>query len=463
MLPVRACVGALFLTMVTPVEAHAPLDDILQTIAEGSTIGILVVDDQGREIVSISADHRFVPASNTKVFTTAAAFALLPELNTSDFASSATVALENGSVILKGRGDARMSSAADCRSFCLVSLADSIAAKMPRVGLIVGDATFLPDERWSLGMSWNNIGKTSGTAIAALSIDDNEIPLVVTPNALGSAPQVDINAYYTVDNQATTVERGPPTLEIKRMPFSRTMILTGNIAASAPAERYSVGVDDPAHYSAWMLAQMLGTRGIQVDKEVVSRYRLAAANPSPPTTIIASIVPPPLIADIVRINKFSQNLHAELLLRRISLALGDGSVSDGLDQVQRVLTIAGLDRSSYDFSDGSGMSTYNRVTPRGVVTLLNWVNTQAWGAAFRGTLPVAGVDGTLTNRFIGTLLQGKLFAKTGSLNAVSALSGWMTAKSGKILTFSIIVNDIPHGAAATHAIDNALVAIAEAN
>jgi D-alanyl-D-alanine carboxypeptidase/D-alanyl-D-alanine-endopeptidase (penicillin-binding protein 4) len=108
------------------------------------------------------------------------------------------------------------------------------------------------------------------------------------------------------------------------------------------------------------------------------------------------------------------------------------------------------------------MSTYNRLSPRGTVTFLRWAAAQPWGAAWRTGLPVAGVDGTLARRFKGGSLENKLFAKTGSLNATTALSGYLVAKSGRVLTFSAFANDIPEGAAASKAIDAALEMVAEA-
>ena len=109
------------------------------------------------------------------------------------------------------------------------------------------------------------------------------------------------------------------------------------------------------------------------------------------------------------------------------------------------------------------MSTYNRLTPRGVVRFLRWAATQPWGRRWRETLPVAAVDGTLANRFRGTPLEGRLFAKTGSLNATSALSGYMIAKSGRTLLFSIFANDIPEGQSAQAVMDSALLLIASEN
>ena len=162
-------------------------------------------------------------------------------------------------------------------------------------------------------------------------------------------------------------------------------------------------------------------------------------------------------------HKVSQNLHAELLLRRLGLANGNGSIADGQARVSAMLAEAGAPVEHVSLSDGSGMSSYNRVAPRGTVRLLQFAARQPWGPALRASLPVGGVDGTLKRRFVGTPLAGRIFAKTGTLNATNALAGWLVAASGRTLTFAIYANDVPEGVRATAIVDRALLALAAAN
>ena len=163
------------------------------------------------------------------------------------------------------------------------------------------------------------------------------------------------------------------------------------------------------------------------------------------------------------LNKPSQNVHAELLLRRLGTVRGQGSIADGIAQVRTMLDQAGVSPVEAEISDGSGMSTYNRVTPRGMVKLLRWIDDQLWAARWRATLPVGGVDGTLASRFRDTPLHGRLFAKTGTLSATNALAGYLVAKSGRTLRFAAYANDGPGDAGSTAAIDQALERIAEEN
>jgi serine-type D-Ala-D-Ala carboxypeptidase/endopeptidase (penicillin-binding protein 4) len=444
------------------------VETVLRASGPGPRFGLLVTDEAGREIVAIDPDGRYIPASNTKMFTTAAAFATLP-VDQPDATGGAAVRLDPGrgktpDVVLVGNGDARLSSAADCTVDCLATLADAVAAKARRVRNVIGDDTLFPDQRWSPGMSWNNIPTRSGTATSALTLDDNELVLTVTPAAVGAAPKVEGLGYYTIDNRAVTAA-GKTELAFDREPNTRLLRLTGTIATDAAPEKLRLGIDDPAHYAAWRLKALLEERGVRVKGKVSSRHRqltdAPAAAPALPT--LAQLVPPPLAADLAVINKVSQNLHAELMMRRLGLAQGNGSIADGVAVVRDMLAKAGAPRAGFDFSDGSGMSSYNRVSPRAAVAMLAWIDSQPWGAAWRATLPVGGGDGTLARRFKGTPIEGRVFAKTGTLNATNALSGYLTANSGRTLRFSFFANDVPEDVAATKAMDAALALIAEAN
>lgn len=462
---------AILLTLAAP----DAVEQALASAGPGTRIGLVVADEDGREIVAIRADERFVPASNTKLYTTALAFATLPVAGPDD--AGATVRLEGRparpDVVLAGHGDARLSSAADCTVDCLATLASAVAARTRRVGDVIGDDSAFPDERWSAGMSWNNQVGRYGTGISALTIDDNEVALTVTPGAPGAAPAIAADGYYRIENRATTAP-GRETLTTARVPGSDVLRVSGTIPAGA-AETLRVGVDDPAHRAAWRLATLLRARGVWVAGRVAVRHRpsSAADDPAargnspaarpPEPAALARLIPAPLAQDLVLTNKVSQNLHAELLLRRAGAVTGSGSVADGQAAMRAMMDAAGVPRWQYEFADGSGMSNYNRVTPRGTVALLRWGATQPWGASWRATFPIAGVDGTLSGRFKGTPLAGRLFAKTGSLNASNALAGYMTAASGRTLTFAIYANDMPGDASARPAMDAALLAVAAAN
>ncbi|ANY20957.1 D-alanyl-D-alanine carboxypeptidase precursor [Tsuneonella dongtanensis] len=467
-----------------PVGAQDALKDevtsILDEAGPATSWGLMVTDGQGREVLSIDPDKRFVPASNTKIFTTAAAMDAVAQGQLPEAAGTgARVRISRTGkaqdVILEGRGDPHLSAAPDCATDCLATLADAVAKRTRRVRNVVGDAAAFPDQRWSPGMSWNNIPTRSGTGISALSIDDNEILASVAPGKLGELPAVTLPSYYSLMNLATTVPGNKVELGYDRAPNGRELVLTGSIGVDAKPETLRLGVDDPAHYAAWRLAEMLRVRGVRVTGEVSSRYRplLPSDDPAvrgdaPPVRVpavaaLAQVETPPIGETVRTVNKVSQNLYAELLLRRTGCIRGTCSIADGQAAVTGMLVRAGVPEGTVSLSDGSGMSTYNRVTPRATVRLLDWVAGQAWGAEFRASLPVGGVDGTLSRRFAGTALAERIFAKTGTLNATNALAGYMTGASGRALTFAIYANDVPEAVRATQFMDRALLAIAAAN
>jgi D-alanyl-D-alanine carboxypeptidase/D-alanyl-D-alanine-endopeptidase (penicillin-binding protein 4) len=180
--------------------------------------------------------------------------------------------------------------------------------------------------------------------------------------------------------------------------------------------------------------------------------------------ILATHISVPVAEDIKVTNKISQNLHAELLLRLLGkLCGGDGSFVEGTRVVRQFMLDAGVDDGDFFFYDGSGMSMDDRIAPRALTRLLAYGSRQPWGAAWRDTFPIAGVDGTLGGRFKTSPLKGRLFAKTGTLGETNALSGYLTCASGKTLVFSILVNGHRPGSnAEIQAVDRIAEAIAAA-
>jgi D-alanyl-D-alanine carboxypeptidase/D-alanyl-D-alanine-endopeptidase (penicillin-binding protein 4) len=158
--------------------------------------------------------------------------------------------------------------------------------------------------------------------------------------------------------------------------------------------------------------------------------------------VLANYQSKPLIEDVRVINKVSQNLHAEILLRLLGREKGTaGTVEGGLEVLRGFMNQAGITGDQYAFYDGSGLSRQNLVTPHAVVQLLRYADSQPWGASFRDTLPLSGTDGSLSNRFKNVDAQGRVHAKTGSLGGVKTLSGYATTNHGQTVAFSILSNN----------------------
>lgn len=469
------------------VEAHSAL--------AGLRYGISVTDLDGNVLVSHRADERFVPASNAKLFVTAAALAAQTELSALEPALRIVLEpSESGppTLVLVGRGDPTIGFGPDCEVRCIETLAQAVAdSGITEVGDVVGDDQWFADERKPLGWSWDDLKFGHGTAISAIAVNDNILPLRISPS---SAPGTTVRAswidtgasYFDLHNEAmTSGADGDWALRLERRMGDKTARLYGELPIGSRAVTLDLGVDNPAQLAAWYLKRALAAHGVSVTGELQTRRRplqytdepkpIDPSDPDSPLqcaktaqtasseTVIASLPPAPIGDIVTEINRDSQNLHAEVLLRQLGRAAGTGSSFCGLLQIQEFLDEIGVSRASYDIADGSGLSNYNRATPATITALLRHAAAAPWGKAFRASLPVGGAsDGTLKFRFRGTALEGKISAKTGTLNHVDALSGYMQARSGKILVFSIIVNDRPlESASAVQQIDSTLLRIAE--
>ncbi|AHK70440.1 hypothetical protein AD931_01540 [Gluconobacter oxydans] len=462
-----------------PLGPHAlaeRLSPILQTSQDqGMRWGIVIATQDGKVLFSRNPSGRFIPASNTKLFTTAAAMAELAELDHEAAEHPTTLLLaprRHGTpdLILRGSGDAVLSDNAACQTDCLKTLADAVAAKgLRRIHAIIADDQLFADERWGDGWSWNNLPTQWGTAVSALTLNDNTAELTVQPGIYpGDQPLPKWSAPdegLMLVNQALTVPDGKPELGLEKKPGDTRVVLTGTLPIGAPVQTLKIGIDDPALSAARHFRSLLREAGIRV-QTIQVRHRLtktAVDTPGADARILATLPAPDLKDDIRHLLKVSQNLHAELLLRRLALVHGNGSVEDGIAERKQVLTTLGLPAAGFSLYDGSGMSPYNRVTPQTIIQLLRLSNNQPWGADWRDDLPLATRDGTLAHRFIGTSVADHLHAKTGTLAATHSLSGYLQTTRGQTLLIAIFANDIPDDLPhPTKIMDDLVTAVAEA-
>jgi len=479
--------------------------------------GISVVTLEGHPIYSFNGGQSFEPASSAKLFTTATAFAVFsPDARfaTRAFARGTLDAdgTLHGDIVLQGTGDPSISGRAwpyagkterpNPPLQALEDMADQIAkgGLVHKVtGRVVGDDTWFPFERYGQGWGWDDLQWEYGAPVSALTVNDNVVYLDLMP---GAKPGDPITAswnpavpYYALETTAVTGGTAPKAdIGVDRQPGSKIVRLYGTIPVNSKGVHLALAVQDPAEFAALAFRQMLAVRGIPVAGVAAAQHALpvsttefldesrrplpsplsatsnmpgTAAAPAiqPDEKLLATHLSPPLEQDRIIINKVSQNLHAELLLRDLGKAvLNDGSIAAGARVVRQFLIQAGVNPGDFLFFDGSGMSPQDLITPRATTTLLAYAARQPWGEAFRATLPIAGVDGSLAGRFTQSPVKGKLFAKTGTLSEVNALSGYLIARSGKTIVVSILCNaHDPGGEAARKAEDKIVEAIYTAN
>lgn len=498
----------------------------MEPAVAGAHWGVSVTTLDGKPLCTLNEAQLFRPASNNKMFTAAAALALLGP----DKRFTTTVVAEGelsggvlkGNLKLVGGGDANFGShevpyveptkpvkpapPEPATIADIEELADQIVAKGVKsiTGDILGDDTYFAWEPYPIGWGIDDLLPGYGAPVSALTIHDSQIDLEVSPGAkagdaavVTALPEV---PYYAITNTATTVAKGgdhPARIHLDRPVGSRQIEVSGEVAPTAPTTRRDLAIHDPAEYAALALKQALQRRSIKIGGTAVADH--ATANPAmapgddaQTTAIVKSLLAPnppakicvaptsssgtplalathqsPVLADdIVFTMKDSQNLHAEILMRNLGAKIAcDYRASGGLAIVKAYLMQIGIAPNDLVLYDGSGLSGHDLVTPRSLTQLLVYATQQKWSETFKASLPVGGVDGTLSNRFLPpSTLTGKVLGKTGTLGESRDLSGYLTTATGATVAFSVLVdNHLPSGGADRVAMDKIIELIAAGN
>ena len=445
--------------------------------AQKAFIGALIMNaDTKQAIYELNADRYFTPASNTKLFTTALAMSILGP----DYRFHTTIETRGtldsagrlrGDVVLIGRGDPEFSNRRipyDAHNPIdgpsdepLAQMVDAIVAKGVKEidGDIIADDSYFPYEPYPEGWAAGDLPEDYGAAVSAICFDDNGLDIKVTPGDHVGAP-----AWVTVEpwpgfevydfSMTTGATDSQVHFDTVAEPGPIHYLIRGSVPLGHATIDVPAAMPDPANYTAHVLKQMLVARGIRVTGDARARHappppenppgELSSSQPStvaPNKLILAQRDSPPLIEIVRVLNKVSQNLHAEILLRTVAKQkTGIGSLAGGLKIEQQFLTSIGIPLGDVLLDDGSGLSRENLVTPRAMVGLLEYIQQQPWGKDFLTTLPVAGLDGTLDHRMIGTPAEGRVHAKTGSVERTQAVSGFAMTIHGERLIFSMFVN-----------------------
>jgi D-alanyl-D-alanine carboxypeptidase/D-alanyl-D-alanine-endopeptidase (penicillin-binding protein 4) len=439
--------------------------------------GIQIVDlGSGKTLYELNPDRFFVPASNTKLFTTALALTRLGP----DFTFQTRVVADSppdaegrirGALRLVGGGDPNLSARAIPYRVgpvignplaAIEDLADQVVARgVKRVGGgIIGDDTWYLWQPFAEGWAIDDPQYDYGAPVSALTVNDNAVTLAIRPGAREGDPAALVwnppLEYYRVDNRIRTVAAGGERgIHFHRDPGGFEVRLWGSIPLHDRGEDLLLAIEDPALYAAEALRRALEARGVSIGGGVAALHAFPnettdltqAAAPAPvpapvPGVELARRVSAPLIEDLRIADKVSQNLHAELALRAVARARRNlGSLEAGVEELQAFLAEASIDPDAYNLTDGSGLARLNLVTPATVVKLLRYMYASPARESWISLLPVGGQDGTLSARFGESAVAGRVHAKTGSLAHVSALSGYVERPDGGWAAFSILVNN----------------------
>jgi D-alanyl-D-alanine carboxypeptidase/D-alanyl-D-alanine-endopeptidase (penicillin-binding protein 4) len=410
----------------------------------------------GEVLYDYNKDLSLAPASNMKIFTTATALYKLTDTfrfdtNIYGIASNGKV---EGDLIIYSNGDPT-----HCIYFYKppVKIFEDMAQKLYLQGIRIIEGDLIADDsffdRNLRGKGWKDEYKfeSYSAEISPLSLNENLVDIRVSPGKSYNLPAI-ITLFppagiFSIVNNAVT-SHNDETISVIPVENSNKIIISGSIPADYSTMETYVNVHQPALYTASAFARILKNKGIKIKGQVRLIDLKKESYKRNDLVLLCSHKSPPLTQAIAYINKESDNLSAEMLLKTMGgIYNGYGTSENGSSIVKGFLGYIGTDVKSLTMADGSGLSHENRVTARIIVDLLTFMYRSEYRKSFMDSLSVAGVDGTLKKRLRGTAAKGNLKGKTGTLNGVSALSGYVTTSYGQSLVFSIVSNNVPEWAA----------------
>jgi D-alanyl-D-alanine carboxypeptidase/D-alanyl-D-alanine-endopeptidase (penicillin-binding protein 4) len=464
-------------------------------------IGIKVVSlDTGKILFEENAAKLLRPASNMKLYTVATALdRLSPDFRftTSVYATAKldTSGSIRGDLIVFGRGDPSL--AARFNNGDYFKAINDLAAKIVAAGVkrvdgdLIGDESYFTGSQYGSGWEWEDLTWYYGAEVSALTVNDNALDLFIKPNPQVGKPAIVTTGppdpLLTITNDVTTAPAGTRRqISIHRGLGKDTVQIQGSIALDDRGYTGGIGISHPAMLFVYLLRSALANQGVTIkgrtrniapplagpSLDPVQRASLVRRPDVPPVNWpveIATYQSAPFSLIAAQTLKPSQNLYTELILRTLGNVPPPASTSPdssgdssseraaqnaiveyrqtsedrGVDAVKSFLKTAGIRPESLDLNDGSGLSRNDMVTADSTVQLLTYMSRHRYAAVFRDALPIAGVDGTLRNRMKGTVAEGNLRAKTGSLSSAASLGGYVTTTAGEKLVFTIMVNNYP--------------------
>ncbi|HEV2132403.1 MAG TPA: D-alanyl-D-alanine carboxypeptidase/D-alanyl-D-alanine-endopeptidase [Longimicrobiaceae bacterium] len=418
----------------------------------------------------------FIPASNQKLLTGAAALEVLgPDFRyRTELVANGPVqnGVLRGDLLVRASGDPTISwrfHEGEARAV-FRAWADSLRAHGVRriAGAVVGVDEVFDDPVYGWGWPWDDLGGQFAAPVAGLQFNEASVVVEVFPASRAGAPGIVAltppSGHVRLENRTTTVEAGRPAqIEMGYVELDDLLVVSGEIPRDTSGITQRVGVRDPARYFITALRETLREAGIAVEGRAMLREDLEEDAPALRGGARLFVHHSPPVREILPIMmKPSQNQIAEALLKTLGAeARGQGRAAAGAQVVDSLFGAWGLDTGGLSMRDGSGMSRYNFVTPELLIGLLERMTQSPHWELWYASQPVAGIDGTLRNRLRGTPAEGNVHAKTGTLSNIRAVSGYVTTADGERLAFAMLVNHhLRTAAAADRLIDAALVRIA---
>ncbi|WP_054706452.1 D-alanyl-D-alanine carboxypeptidase/D-alanyl-D-alanine-endopeptidase [Bacillus sp. JCM 19041] len=422
---------------------------------DGTVTGVSIRNgDTGEILFSQGGDIRLHPASNMKIFTAAAALETLGE----DYRFGTEVLTDGekkgnvlqGNLYLKGKGDPTLLKE-DLEQFA-EELKNQGITKIK--GDLIGDDTWYDDERLSQDLNWSDEPFYTGAQVSALTLSPDRdydagtvIVEVIPTNKTGEKAKIIVRpetGYVEIINNTKMVEAGEEKeISIEREHGNNKIIVEGTMPLDGTLSRSWSSVWEPAGYAIDVFKRTLGEKGIGFIGKSTEKVA-----PAPDTTrVLASKESMTLEKLLIPFMKLSNNGHGEVLTKEMGKVISkEGSWDKGLEVIENSASEFGVDANTIQFRDGSGMSHKTMIPANDLTQMLFEVQETDWFPIFKHSMPVAGeadrlIGGTLRNRMTGDSTKGNVNAKTGSISGVSSLSGYVEAKDGTGLIFSIMINN----------------------
>jgi serine-type D-Ala-D-Ala carboxypeptidase/endopeptidase (penicillin-binding protein 4) len=409
--------------------------------------------DRDEVLFRYNDERRVLPASCLKIVTYAAAAELLGwdyRFVTRLFANGPIVeGVLQGDLIVTSSGDPTFSARYEAPAIVFGRWAERFKEAGIRsiAGRLVGDDRAFGADQLGAGWAWDDLANAYAAPVGALQVDDNVTTVTVTPGArpgeLAATTIAEAQDGLTLEARVDTVDAGASTtIVFERLPATRTLRVSGAIAAGAPPIVRSVAVVDTTRHFLKILRDVLESSGILIAGGITD-IASAGVIPSAAGAPLLEHASPPL-REIAAVGmKTSHNLHAESVFRALSAKdVLVASTALSRDAVTRVLSSWGVSADAAVVADGSGLSRHNYVTAAAVMTVLRRMaadedHRDDWMGAF----PAGGSDGTLSSRFMSSVARGRVRAKTGTLMGVRSLAGYVRTDAGELLAFVMIVNN----------------------
>ena len=411
----------------------------------------------GEIVYEQNPNKSFMPASNLKLYTTSAALTeLTPEfkyVTTLETDGTVNDGVLTGDVYLKGSGDPTICGRYNGGNVILTfqQWADSLKAEGIKEidGNIVGDNSAFDGSSYGNGWAADYETDWYAAQIGGIAFNDNCVDMTVTAgDSVGAPAKISWNPstdYIKVVNETVTTppDSTPPGyyISFQRIWNKNVVHVSGHFPRNQPPWHESISVDDPALYAVTVMKEVFEQDGIKVDGKVEDIRGTKTKPEYAAATTLAIYTSPPLSEIATTINKRSQNLYAEQLFRTMGMVFyGHGNMETGRAVAYPLFTHWGIDTTRIQMHDGCGLSPDDMVSPASTVAVLTAMYHSKIFKPFYESLPIAGVDGSLRYRMKGTAAENNVHAKTGTIEHVSSLSGYVTDKDGQTFVFSIMVN-----------------------